>query len=201
MQKALPAKNTGMARISVDTRSGLVRPARFVPSPNHDRRPGDEAPSLVVVHGISLPPGEFGGDHIDRLFTNTLDPRTHPYFAGIAGLRVSSHLLVRRDGRLVQYVPLHLRAWHAGQSCWRGRERCNDFSIGIELEGTDDRQYEPVQYDALAGLIHALRGAYPGITDDAIAGHADIAPGRKTDPGPAFDWRRLRRCLRDNARG
>lgn len=201
MQKALPAKNTGMARISVDTRSGRVHPARFVPSPNHDRRPDDEAPSLVVVHGISLPPGEFGGDHIDRLFTNTLDPGAHPYFAGIAGLRVSSHLLVRRDGRLVQYVPLHLRAWHAGKSCWRGRECCNDFSIGIELEGTDDRPYESVQYDALAGLIHALRGAYPGITDDAIAGHADIAPGRKTDPGPAFDWQRLQCCLRDDARG
>lgn len=150
-------------------------------------------PELVVVHGITLPPGEFGGPWIDDLFLGRLDPAAHPYFAAIAHLRVSAHLLIRRDGSITQYVPFHLRAWHAGTSVFGGRERCNDFSIGIELEGTDDGPYADVQYARLAGAIHALKKAYPTLT--AVAGHEDIAPGRKTDPGPAFDWGRLAREL------
>lgn len=167
---------------------------RRVLSPNCDERPTGDV-SLIVVHGISLPPGEFGGPWIDDLFMNRLDATSHPYFAEIEGLRVSSHLLVRRDGTLVQYVPFTRRAWHAGPSCYRGRERCNDYAIGIELEGQDDRAYEDVQYRRLAELIAALRGHFPGIAADAIVGHSDIAPGRKTDPGPAFDWQRLKTLL------
>jgi AmpD protein len=167
---------------------------RRVPSPNCDERPTGDV-SLIVVHGISLPPGEFGGPWIDDLFMNRLDATRHPYFAGIEGLRVSSHLLVRRDGELVQYVPFTRRAWHAGPSCYRGRERCNDYAIGIELEGEDDRSYADVQYRRLAELIVTLRGYFPGIASDAIVGHSDIAPGRKTDPGPAFDWQRLKTLL------
>jgi AmpD protein len=150
-------------------------------------------PELVVVHGISLPPGEFGGPWIDELFLGRLDPAAHPYFAAIAHLRVSAHLLIRRDGAITQYVPFHLRAWHAGASMFGGRERCNDFSIGIELEGTDDKPYAEVQYARLAEVIHALQKVYPTLT--AIAGHEDIAPGRKTDPGPAFDWPSLAHAL------
>lgn len=191
-----------MDRIALppDIIDGVLRGVRFVPSPNQDARPEDCEPELVVVHGISLPPGEFGGPWIDRLFCNRLPADAHPEFAAIAQLKVSSHLLVRRDGELVQYVPFHRRAWHAGVSCWRGRARCNDFSIGIELEGTDVLAYEPVQYERLAEVISRLRRHYPGIAPDALAGHADIAPGRKTDPGPAFDWDRLRALLQD-ARG
>jgi AmpD protein len=148
--------------------------------------------SLVVVHGISLPPGRFGGDGIERLFTNTLDPHAHPYYATIAHLRVSAHFLVRRDGQVVQFVPCNLRAWHAGASSWRGRERCNDFSVGIELEGTDTRPYAARQYHRLARLVRALRRRYPIAH---LVGHCDVAPGRKTDPGPAFDWKRLRDLL------
>lgn len=148
------------------------------------------------MHGISLPPGEYGGTWIDRLFTNSLPPQEHPYFAEVAGLKVSSHLLIRRDGEVVQYVPFHARAWHAGASSYCGRERCNDFSIGIELEGTDDSAYEPAQYRALRDAILALCAAYPSLSVERIAGHSDIAPGRKTDPGPAFDWPRLRALLR-----
>ncbi len=161
-----------------------------VRSPNFDERPGGIAPSLIVVHGISLPPGEFGGRAIDALFVNALDPSAHPYFESVQGLRVSSHFLVRRDGALVQFVACGARAWHAGASSFEGRERCNDFSIGIELEGDDTRPYEPVQYDTLLVVVDALSARYP---IDAIAGHSDIAPGRKTDPGPYFDWLRLQR--------
>ncbi len=175
----------------IDTVTGLIATARQVPSPNCDERPADMAPELIVIHGISLPPGEFGGPWIDALFTNTLDPAAHPYFQEIHQLRVSSHLLIRRDGELVQYVPLHRRAWHAGASSHCGRERCNDFSIGIELEGTDELPYTPVQYQMLGTLIAALRAAYPALAAGQIAGHSDIAPGRKTDPGPCFDWPRL----------
>jgi AmpD protein len=163
-----------------------------VASPNHDERPADASISLVVVHGISLPPGRFRGDGIERLFTNRLDPLAHPYFATIAALRVSAHFLIRRDGRLVQFVPCTRRAWHAGESSWRGLSRCNDFSVGIELEGADDVPYDGRQYATLARLVRALRRRYP-IED--VVGHSDIAPGRKTDPGPAFDWPRLRRLL------
>ena len=176
------------ARPFVVDATGVVAAARQVPSPNHDPRPDDAAVRLVVVHGISLPPGCYGGDEIAALFTNRLDPAAHPYFEAIAGLRVSAHFLVRRDGALVQFVRCADRAWHAGASCWAGAGRCNDFSIGIELEGVDDERYEDAQYDTLVALVAALRARYP-IED--VVGHSDIAPGRKTDPGPAFDWARL----------
>ena len=168
-----------------------MRPARSVPSPNCDARPDGAQPELIVLHGISLPPGEYGGTHIEALFTNKLDHDAHPYFAELKGLEVSSHLLIRRDGELVQFVPLTERAWHAGASCFRGRSRCNDFSIGIELEGTDDDAYSDAQYDALIALVRAIRAAWPEISNRQIAAHSDIAPGRKTDPGPAVDWLRL----------
>jgi AmpD protein len=179
----------------IDPETGLLEGARQVPSPNQDARPEGVEPELVVVHGISLPPGELGGPWIDHLFTNRLDPEAHPYFREIADLRVAAHVLIRRDGELVQYVPFHRRAWHAGVSRWRGREVVNDFSVGVELEGTDDSPYEPVQYRRLADLVRALAAAYPGITPDRLAGHSEIAPDRKTDPGPAFDWGRLRELL------
>lgn len=178
-------------RLAIDA-EGRASPAAQIASPNCDGRPDDTPVSLVVVHAISLPPGEFGGDGIERLFTNRLDPREHPCYATIASLRVSSHFLIRRDAGLVQFVRCSRRAWHAGESTWRNRHRCNDFSIGVELEGADDVRYTDAQYTMLARLVRALRKRYP-ITD--IAGHADIAPGRKTDPGPAFDWRRFRREL------
>jgi AmpD protein len=180
----------------VDTTSGLLRGARQVPSPNFDARPDGILPELIVVHGISLPPNEFGGPWIDRLFTNTLPPEQHPYFATISQLQVSSHALIRRDGEVVQYVPFHRRAWHAGASSYQGRERCNDFSIGVELEGADDTPYEPSQYRMLSALILQLCAAYPSLSLSRIAGHSDIAPERKTDPGPAFDWQRLYALLR-----
>ena len=180
--------------LAVDA-GGWLAVARRVRSPNHDARPAGSTIDLIVVHGISLPPGRFGGPWIDRLFTNRLDPAAHPYFAAIAGLRVSSHLLVRRDGAVTQFVPFGARAWHAGESRFDGRSRCNDFSIGIELEGTDDRSYTVRQYARLAQLCASLMAAYPAITRERIAGHSDIAPGRKSDPGPAFDWRRFRIVL------
>ncbi len=171
-----------------------VQEARRVLSPNCDDRP-DGAIELIVIHGISLPPGEYGGPWIDALFTNRLEPDVHPYFATIAGLRVSSHVLIRRDGELVQYVPFTRRAWHAGQSCYGARQACNDFAIGIELEGDDDTAYETPQYERLAALINLLRRRFPGIGAQAVVGHSDIAPGRKTDPGPTFDWQRLTSLL------
>ena len=175
----------------IEPEHGLLAGARQVPSPNHDERPAGSVPELIVVHCISLPPGCFGGPHIERLFTNCLDPGEHPYFEEICGLEVSAHALIRRDGEVVQFVPFHRRAWHAGPSCYAGRERCNDFSVGIELEGTDDGTYEAVQYERLAELVRALGTAYPGLADAPLVGHSDIAPGRKTDPGPGFDWARL----------
>jgi len=153
-------------------------------------------PDLIVVHGISLPPGEFGGPWIDRLFTNSLDPDAHPYFAEICALRVSSHFLIRRDGELVQYVPVDQRAWHAGESCFAGRDACNDFSVGVELEGLDDASYSREQYEQLAALVAALRATVPSLRKAPLVGHSDIAPGRKTDPGPAFDWQLLARLLK-----
>lgn len=177
--------------------SGLLETARFVPSPNCDPRPEPGAIGLLVIHNISLPPREFGGAYIEALFTNCLDPAAHPYFQTIHGLEVSSHLLIRRDGELIQYVPFHLRAWHAGKSCFAGRERCNDFSIGIELEGADDIPYEQEQYRQLVAVTRALMRAYPAITRECIVGHSDIAPGRKTDPGPAFDWKHYFDALRE----
>ncbi|MDT3736612.1 MAG: 1,6-anhydro-N-acetylmuramyl-L-alanine amidase AmpD [Denitratisoma sp.] len=171
---------------------GWLIGARRIPSPNCDERPAGQAVRLIVVHAISLPPGVFGGDGIVRLFTNTLDPEAHPYYREIQFLRVSAHFLIRRDGGLVQFVPCDLRAWHAGASSWRGVERCNDFSIGIELEGSDELPFDPRQYAVLVRLIHSLQQRYP-IED--IVGHAEIAPGRKTDPGPLFDWAHLDRLL------
>jgi AmpD protein len=165
-----------------------LQPDRFVESPNQDERPAGTEITLLVVHAISLPPGEYGGDAIERLFTNRLDPAAHAYFHEIADLRVSSHFLIRRDGELVQFVPVERRAWHAGASSWRGRSRCNDFSIGVELEGTDEGDFADAQYSRLAQLIRSLKAVLP-IRD--IAAHSDIAPGRKTDPGPGFDWSRL----------
>lgn len=171
---------------------GWVEGARRQPSPNCDERPEGMPVDLVVVHAISLPPEQFGGPGVEQLFTNCLDPAEHPYYAEIHALRVSAHFLIRRDGELIQFVPVGKRAWHAGVSCWNGRERCNDFSIGIELEGSDTRPFEPVQYRRLAALIGVLKGAFPL---RGVAGHADIAPGRKTDPGPFFDWAQLRALL------
>lgn len=182
---------------AVSPGAGLIRPAEQCPSPNQDARPAGCEPELVVIHGISLPPGQFGGRHIHDLFTNCLDSRAHPYFEEICGLEVSAHLLIRRDGQLVQFVPFERRAWHAGPSSWRGRDWCNDYSIGIELEGEDATPYTDAQYAELGAAIRALRAAYPGLNARTIAGHCDIAPGRKTDPGPAFDWLRLYDALAD----
>lgn len=176
-------------------KDGWLAPARRLASPNCDERPADCEISLLVVHGISLPPGDFGGPWIDALFTNTLNVAAHPYFQEIEGLQVSAHVLIRRDGAVVQYVPFDRRAWHAGQSCYDGRDRCNDFSIGIELEGCDDRPYEAAQYQALADIGKALLKAFPTLTPERIVGHSDIAPGRKTDPGPGFDWQYFRSLL------
>ncbi len=161
---------------------------RTVPSPNQDERPPGTEITLAVLHSISLPPGEYGGDAIERLFTNRLDPSAHPYFQEIASLRVSSHFLIRRDGELVQFVPVALRAWHAGVSCWRGRSRCNDFSVGIELEGSDEGPFEDLQYQKLRALLRELSSA---TAMKNLAAHSDIAPGRKSDPGAGFDWQRL----------
>lgn len=179
---------------SIDA-AGWCQQARRVPSPHQNERVALDDISLLVVHGISLPPGEFGGPFIDDLFMGRLNPDAHPYFAGIHQLRVSAHCLIRRDGELVQYVPFGARAWHAGVSSWQGREACNDFSIGIELEGTDEIPYTEAQYRALAGLTRAISERYPAITHEKIVGHCDIAPGRKTDPGASFQWDYYRQLL------
>jgi len=178
-------------------KQGLLAGSRFVPSPNCDERPGNEEICLLVIHAISLPPGEFGGVAIEQLFMNRLDPLAHPYYREIAALRVSSHFLIDRGGAVIQYVPCGKRAWHAGVSRWRERERCNDFSIGIELEGCDEEPFANAQYQALAHLVNVLKRHYP-IQD--IVGHCDIAPGRKTDPGPHFDWLRFLESLSDNGK-
>ncbi|MCG8156222.1 1,6-anhydro-N-acetylmuramyl-L-alanine amidase AmpD [Brenneria goodwinii] len=177
--------------------NGWLSEIKHVPSSHCDSRPDNEAPSLLVIHNISLPPGEFGGPYIDQLFTATLDPAAHPYFSDISHLRVSAHCLIRRDGQIIQYVPFHQRAWHAGISVFEGRDRCNDFSIGIELEGTDTLPFTTKQYSQLVAITRLLIGAYP-ITPSRITGHSDIAPGRKTDPGPAFDWDLYHRLLQEN---
>jgi len=177
----------GLDVVRIDD-SGWAARARRIDSPNQDDRPRGCAIELVVVHGISLPPGRFGGFHVVELFTNSLQYDIHPYFDQLRGIRVSAHFFVRRDGTLLQFVSCLKRAWHAGESSWHGRFRCNDFSIGVELEGSDELPYEEIQYRISAELISALRLAYP-IRD--VVGHSDIAPGRKTDPGPHFDWARL----------
>jgi AmpD protein len=168
--------------------SGWLAGAERLPSPNHDARPSGEMVRLLVIHAISLPPGEFGGNAVIDFFTNQLEPAEHLYFATIADRRVSAHFFIRRDGRLIQFVSVAARAWHAGASCWRGRERCNDYSLGVELEGDDHSAYTDAQYEMLKRLLTALRERYPL---EACVGHADIAPGRKTDPGPHFDWSRI----------
>lgn len=178
-----------------DPVSGLIRGAEFRPSPNCDDRPGLIQPEVLIIHAISLPPGEFGGPAIDKLFTNCLDPEEHDYFREISGLEVSAHLLIRRTGELIQYVPLVRRAWHAGASQCEGRERVNDFSIGIELEGSDEHEFETVQYEVLAEITKLLMKEFPGIRSDRIYGHSEISPGRKTDPGPFFDWTGYRKRI------
>lgn len=167
---------------------GWLTGVRQVRSPNHDQRPDGEQVSLIVVHAISLPPGEFAGNAVEQLFLNRLDPSAHPYFAQISGLRVSAHFLLRRDGELIQFVSCRQRAWHAGLSSWNGRARCNDFSVGVEVEGCDDLPFAAVQYECLGALIRLLRRCFPVA---AVVGHSDVSPGRKTDPGPCFDWSRL----------
>ncbi len=177
----------------VDLSTGLLVGVKQVFSPFFDARPAGIVPDLIVLHGISLPPGEFGGPWVARLFTGAaMPPEHHPFFATLTGLRASAHLLVRRDGSIEQFVSLNDRAWHAGKSAWQGREACNDYSIGIECEGADEIAYEPAQYGTLRGLLPLLSAAYPAITPDRIVGHSDVAPGRKTDPGPSFEWSRIR---------
>jgi N-acetyl-anhydromuramoyl-L-alanine amidase len=178
--------------MQIDRATGLLAGVKQVLSAHFDARPAGIIAHLIVVHGISLPPGEFGGPWIDQLFTGGLVIGAHPFFATITQLRASAHALIRRDGQLVQYVPFGARAWHAGESQFEGRPACNDFSIGIELEGTDEVAYADAQYASLARLIRALLSAYPSLAKERLVGHSDIAPGRKTDPGRSFDWPRLR---------
>lgn len=180
--------------MQLDSNTGWFQGIRHCPSPNCNERPAGEV-SLLVVHNISLPPGEFGGGNVHAFFQNQLDAGKHPYFAEIAELTVSAHFLIERDGQITQFVSCLDRAWHAGVSCFEGRENCNDFSLGIELEGTDELPFSDAQYHALKALTLALQRAYPQITLERMRGHSDIAPGRKTDPGPAFDWQRLRNSL------
>lgn len=175
--------------------AGLLDSAQFIASPNCDERPAGTEISLLVIHNISLPPDEFGGNGVTELFTNQIDPQAHPYYQTLQGLKVSAHFFIRRDGALIQFVPCNQRAWHAGVSNWQGRERCNDFSVGIELEGNDTTPFTDTQYEVLIGLTRCLCEHYP---IQNIAGHSDIAPGRKTDPGPWFDWQRYTGSLDDN---
>jgi AmpD protein len=177
---------------------GLIRPAEQCPSPNQDDRPEGCEPELIIIHGISLPPGEFGGPFVEQLFTNRLDWDAHPYFAEIRDLKVSSHVFIRRDGSLIQFVPFSRRAWHAGASCYRDRQDCNDYSIGIELEGEDEIPYTDRQYEVLIKTVSTLQATYRNLCARRIAGHCDVAPNRKSDPGPAFDWLRLYDGLSNN---
>lgn len=181
--------------MQLDKESGLLEQADYVPSPNQDERPEPADIDTLVIHAISLPPDCFGGCHVEELFTNCLDPLHHSYFAEIQDLRVSAHFLIKRDGQLLQFVPTTMRAWHAGESSFEGREKVNDFSIGIELEGCDTIEFEAQQYRQLATLTKAICDVYPAITHARIVGHCDIAPGRKTDPGPCFDWQRYQELL------
>ncbi|MEQ8231613.1 MAG: 1,6-anhydro-N-acetylmuramyl-L-alanine amidase AmpD [Gammaproteobacteria bacterium] len=181
--------------MNVHFEEGWLCGVRRCPSPNCDARPPGATLDLVVIHAISLPPGEFGTGSVEALFTNTLDCRAHPYFAALEALHVSAHFLIARDGALTQFVPVDQRAWHAGQSCWAGRTACNDFSIGIELEGCDDVPFTDAQYESLDLLLGALRSELPGLDASRVVGHSDIAPGRKTDPGPCFEWGRVRAAL------
>ena len=195
--------STPIRSVQIDAATGLLSGVCQVLSPHCDARPDGARPELLVIHGISLPAGQFGGPWIDRLFTGNVPADAPVSLREVAGLRVSAHVLVRRDGALTQYVGFGLRAWHAGRSEYRGRTACNDFSIGIELEGTDTMPYAEAQYESLAALTALLLAAYPTLDAERIVGHSDIAPGRKTDPGPAFDWQRWRTRLgaRQTGRG
>ena len=181
--------------MNISKQTGLIEGSYYLSSPNHDERPDVSDISLIVIHNISLPPEQFGGDYINQLFTNCLCEDEHPFFAEISHLRVSSHVLIRRNGDIVQYVPFHKRAWHAGISSFQGREVCNDFSIGIELEGTDYEPFCDAQYVTLLELIISLQREYPSLRKEFIPGHENIASGRKTDPGPFFDWLRIADAL------
>ncbi len=187
--------NPPSAQPAIDTATGLLAAVQQVLSPHCDPRPPGAKLDLIVIHGISLPPGQFGGPWIDRLFTDNIPADAPESLRELAGVRVSAHVLVRRDGQLIQYVPFGLRAWHAGRSTYQGRAACNDFSIGIELEGTDSTPYTEAQYERLTALAHSLFSAYPTLSRTAVARHSDIAPGRKSDPGPAFDWARWQTLL------
>jgi len=182
--------------MKINSATGLLSPCRQISSPNRDQRPDNETINLIVIHSISLPPGQYGGDAIERFFTNRLAADEHPYFQQIAEMKVSAHVLIKRDGQIIQFVPFHERAWHAGVSSYRGREQCNNFAIGIELEGSDTDNFEQTQYTQLAGLILALEQVYPDLYRDAVTGHSDIAPGRKTDPGNCFNWQILKNLLK-----
>ena len=177
--------------MKINANTGLLENVPFIASPNCDARPDNTEIGLIVIHSISLPPGEYGGPWIEKLFTNQLPGNKHPYFDEIKDQKVSVHTLIRRDGSIQQFVPFSQRAWHAGQSCYEGREACNDFSIGIELEGTDESDFEDIQYQKLAELIESLASTYPDISRERLIGHSDISPGRKTDPGTGFDWDKL----------
>lgn len=182
---------TPMTQLTLNPHTAILEPVNYRQSPHHDERPANMPIDMIVVHGISLPPGEFGSDAIENFFCGKLDFNLHPYFQSIANLRVSAHLLIKRSGEIIQFVPFTKRAWHAGESQFAGRTHCNDFSIGIELEGTDTVPYEAAQYTQLNNVIELLRQAYPAITADRVVGHEHIAPGRKSDPGPFFDWNLL----------
>lgn len=179
----------------IDCQTGQLSTATYIASPNCDARPENQPISLIVIHAISLPPEQFGGNYITQLFQNQLDPHQHPYFAEIHQLKVSAHLLIQRTGNIIQYVPFHQRAWHAGQSSYQGKPACNDYAIGIELEGSDNQPFEEKQYQALTSSVKQLIKAYPDLDQHHIVGHSDIAPGRKTDPGPHFDWVYFRQLL------
>ncbi|MGB5708759.1 MAG: 1,6-anhydro-N-acetylmuramyl-L-alanine amidase AmpD [Arenicellales bacterium] len=182
--------------MKLDQNSGLLDGAEYVPSPNQDERPDPMHIDTLIIHAISLPPDCFGGCHVEELFTNCLNPDQHDYFAEIQDLRVSAHFLIKREGQLLQFVPTTMRAWHAGESCFQGCEKVNDFSIGIELEGCDTVAFEEAQYARLAAVTQSIREAYPAITLNRIVGHSDVSPGRKTDPGPSFDWPSYRKRLK-----
>ena len=190
-KRIFPLSEAKPLKYTVSPGVGLLRPGTQSPSPNQDDRPARVEPELIIIHSISLPPGEFGGPHVRELFTNCLDWDAHPYFAELRGLKVSAHLLICRDGVVYQFVPFGRRAWHAGESTFRGRSCCNDFSIGIELEGENETPYTDEQYQHLVAVIQALCECYPELSARHIAGHCDVSPGRKSDPGPAFDWLRL----------
>ncbi len=179
-------------------KQGWLQDQQIILSPNFNERPVTEDIRLIVVHGISLPPGEYGGGYVEQLFTNQLNAAEHDFFASIKGLQVSAHCFINRSGELIQFVSFNKRAWHAGISNWQGSENCNDFSIGIEMEGTDEEPYEEVQYQQLAKLVISLRKQYPAIQEQSICAHSDIAPGRKTDPGPYFDWIKLTQLIKNS---